>query len=200
MLDDLLTRAAFAVDGRVVTWGDVIAAARASGDWEATEAAAAAGLAAVASADMDAAVAAHVAQWRRARRLISADDTVAFLSRWGVSEREWLAHVRRQVAARRSAATPASGGDSVELDSTDGPGRAAATAGRERRRLRVGSSAADGPWGCSTTRPWVTGTGRACTGAGLGCGGRCCRLRRSRRGRLRCRGRRCGTPGSASVR
>ena len=197
MLDDLLTRAAFAVDGRVVTWGDVIAAARASGDWEATEAAAAAGLAAVASADIDAAVAAHVAQWRRARRLISGDDTVAFLSRWGVSE-QWRAR-RRQVAARRSAATPASGGDSVEPDQLTARTRAA-TAGRERRRLRRSERAADGPWGCSTTRPWVTGTGRACTGGGLGCGGRCCRLRRSRRGRLRCRGRRCGTPGSASVR
>jgi len=43
-LEDLLARPVFAVDARVATWADVIAAARASGGWDATEAAAAAGL------------------------------------------------------------------------------------------------------------------------------------------------------------
>lgn len=139
-LDELLARPAFAVDDRVVTWVCVIAAARASGAWDATEAAAAAGLAAPESADVGAAVTAHVAQWRRARRLVSADDTVAFLSRWGVAEAEWLGHMRRQVAGR-SATSHTSSCDPGEL------ARAAwiegvTTGALERAALRLAESMA----------------------------------------------------------
>jgi len=117
-LEGLLARPAFAVDTRVATWADVISPTRASREWDATEAAAAAGLSAVAAtaaADLDAAVTAHVTRWRRARRLLSADDTVAFLSRWGITEEQWLAHMRRQVAAELSAKARPSGIDPGEL-------------------------------------------------------------------------------------
>jgi hypothetical protein len=35
--------------------------------------------------------------FRRSRKLLSADDTAAWLAAWGITVDEWLAHVRRQV-------------------------------------------------------------------------------------------------------
>jgi hypothetical protein len=87
----------FRVDGREYTVTDVCAAALADGSWEATTAAA--GLAAddVSAAELDQAE----VRFRRAHRLMSADELNRWLEAWELSVGEWRDALRREVQRRR---------------------------------------------------------------------------------------------------
>ncbi|HEX4734355.1 MAG TPA: hypothetical protein VH247_08075 [Thermoleophilaceae bacterium] len=102
-LDDLLARPAFAVDGEILTWREVIDAAVDDGEWEIVRRAALAAMTTMPqlSKAVASAADARVLAWRRERRLLSFDDTAEWFARWGVEVDEWVEHIRRQVAAAR---------------------------------------------------------------------------------------------------
>ena len=104
-----LSRAVFAVDGVERTWGDVVAAAVGWGEWDEPLRVAREGIAAASEAG-DSAVtefpsecSRRATEYRRARQLLSADETAAWFGEWGVDVEDWLAHVRRQVLRERLA-------------------------------------------------------------------------------------------------
>jgi hypothetical protein len=78
----------FSADGRAYRWSEVLAAAAAYGDWERLQQQA---LAARPRARREVLTA-----WRRRRRLLSADETVAWLEHWCIE----LADVERQLGVR----------------------------------------------------------------------------------------------------
>jgi hypothetical protein len=75
----------FSADGRAFRWSEVLAAATAWGDWEHLRQRAAA---AKPSAPREA-----VNAWRRHRRLLSADETVAWLEHWGIEMADVECHL-----------------------------------------------------------------------------------------------------------
>jgi hypothetical protein len=106
-----LQRTVFAVERRPYSWGDVVLAAEAWGDWAASEQAAraaAAGLARarqarepLAGGEIDRAEEA----WRRARRLLAAEELQAWLADRVVGVEEWRDYIRGLVLAGRAEAT-----------------------------------------------------------------------------------------------
>src|SRR5690348_9101426 len=102
-----LERPAFSAGGETFTWGNVVAAARLRGDWQAVEESAAHGLGYVhrvtaSGEDLDPEVldAAEV-EFRRARRLLSGEETVAWLEARGLTVPEWRDYIRRSAARDR---------------------------------------------------------------------------------------------------
>jgi hypothetical protein len=107
----VLARPAFTVDGRPYTWADVIAAARAWGDWARLERDAGTRVAAAReSAPGEDDVRAEADRFRSARRLYSADDFEAWLARWDLDLDGWLAYVRRSLVS------PSGGPPPVDVD------------------------------------------------------------------------------------
>ena len=78
-LPDAAARRVFSAAGRDYCWSEVIVAARFRGEWPRPPRRASA---------------ASVDEWRRRRGLLSADDTIAWLARWGLE----LSDLRRHVA------------------------------------------------------------------------------------------------------
>jgi hypothetical protein len=100
-------RPVFTVGGETFTWTDVVAAARSQGDWQVLEGTTAEGLACArrltASGDeLDPKELAEAESvFRRRRRLLSGDETVAWLDRYGLSLPEWRDYLRRGIARSR---------------------------------------------------------------------------------------------------
>jgi hypothetical protein len=90
-------RVMFRVDGRDYTVADVCAAALADGAWEATAASAVDGTTDVSAAELEQAE----LRFRRARRLMSADELTRWLEVWAVSVGEWRDFLRREVRSER---------------------------------------------------------------------------------------------------
>lgn len=99
-----LNRPVFAVGGVERTWGEVIDAASQWGVWAGVVRAAREGLVAAAAGgpDVKPEVRKRANAFRQSRRLLSADDTAAWLGAWGITVDDWLGHVRRQVLRERS--------------------------------------------------------------------------------------------------
>lgn len=99
-----VSREAFSLDGDVVTWADVVADARRTGQWQRVEETTREGVACLA-ADMAAGqppsrteVRAETARWRRGRRLTAAEDMLAWLSLWNLDQQAFLRHARLTLA------------------------------------------------------------------------------------------------------
>jgi hypothetical protein len=107
-LGDALSRPALTVDARDFTVADVAAAALYLGEWSAVRSRAEAALASVepggAVAAPDEEVMAAAEAFRRARRLLAAEEIEAWLARRGLSAGEWMRWVRMDVARRRAGA------------------------------------------------------------------------------------------------
>lgn len=82
---DAWGRAVFSADGRAYRWSDVIAAATAYGDWRQIRQ--------QALADRPPAGRAAVNAWRRRRRLLSADETIAWLDHWCIDVTDLECHL-----------------------------------------------------------------------------------------------------------
>jgi len=80
-LPDAAARRVFSAAGRDYRWSEVIVAARFRGDWP---------------RPARGASAASVDEWRRRRGLLSADDTIAWLERWGLELSDVRRHVGRE--------------------------------------------------------------------------------------------------------
>ena len=97
----------FTVADEMFTWSDVLVAAELSGDWRALERATAQGLACLtrltaSGEELDGkALAEAEARFRRARRLLSGEETAEWLDRRRVAVSEWRDHLRRVVARER---------------------------------------------------------------------------------------------------
>lgn len=93
--------------GETFTWADVTAAARELGDWQELERATAEGLACLrrltaSGEELDAsALAPDEEEFRRARRLLSGEETVAWLQQWGLTLADWRDYLRCTVLAER---------------------------------------------------------------------------------------------------
>jgi hypothetical protein len=100
-------RPAFAVGDQTFTWDDVVAAARVRGDWQAVEKSAAQGLACLqrvtaSGEELDQEVLdATEVEFRRARRLLSGEETVEWVEQHGLTVPEWRDYIRRAVARDR---------------------------------------------------------------------------------------------------
>ena len=99
-MSGLLGQRAFSVGGTDYTWADVVLAAVLRGDWGELTAAVRRGLACVDHAAATGRLGpnddgAAAAEFRYARGLLSAEETRAWLARWDVSPRGWMAYVRR---------------------------------------------------------------------------------------------------------
>jgi hypothetical protein len=100
-------RPVFTVDGETFSWADVVAAARASGEWEKLEQTTRHGLAcarrlATAGDELDSRQAAEAeAHFRYARSLIAAEEMEAWLEPWGLKVSQWRAYVRRALLRER---------------------------------------------------------------------------------------------------
>lgn len=96
-----LDRPAFAVDGEVYHWADVIAHAQATGRWDELRQAARDGLACEAQYQeveedgVDDAIDEAAAEFRYDRELVTAEEMEAWLADTGVSAEEWMGHIRR---------------------------------------------------------------------------------------------------------
>lgn len=97
----------FAVEGDVRRWEDVVALARARGDWEAVEADVRAGLAALRELEArgespaQEEVEAAGRDFRYARGLLAGDELDAWLDRRGLVRADWGAYLERLAARRR---------------------------------------------------------------------------------------------------
>jgi hypothetical protein len=106
-MEGFLTEPVFSVGGRTYTWGDVVAAARHWSVWSAVERGAREGVACAREADRSgdpltgAEVDAAAAAFRRARRLLSADELRGWLAQWDVPLPYWTEYVRRSVLRAR---------------------------------------------------------------------------------------------------
>lgn len=95
---------AFSLDGEPVTWAEVIADARQTGEWQRVESVTREGVACLAAdvaagqAPSRADVRAEAARWRRRNRLTAAEDMMAWLDHWGLDEHAFLRHVRLTLA------------------------------------------------------------------------------------------------------
>lgn len=99
-------RPAFSVDTRTWAWGDVLRWALESGRFTAVEDETREGIACLAAADLDgglddATVTRAAAEYRRRRRLLSAEEAEAWLHRWGIGVGAWMDYVARSVARQR---------------------------------------------------------------------------------------------------
>jgi hypothetical protein len=100
-------RPVFTVGGETFTWTDVVAAARSQGDWQVLEGTTAEGLACArrltaSGEELDPKELAEAESvFRRRRRLLSGDETVAWLDRYGLSLPEWRDYLRRVIARGR---------------------------------------------------------------------------------------------------
>jgi hypothetical protein len=103
------SRDVFSVAGTVYTWGDVISAAKARGEWQEVERAAAARVAASGEPDPDT-VAEAGRRFRRQRDLLAADDLEDWLASWGLTPDDWWDYVRGSLAREGGAALRALGG------------------------------------------------------------------------------------------
>lgn len=102
--ESALESAAFDVDGRPVTWSQVVDEARRRGSWQAGERAAREGMACLAHdraagrEPSDAVVREEAARFRQERRLTAAEDMEAWLHHWRLTVADWMDHVRRTLA------------------------------------------------------------------------------------------------------
>ena len=100
-------RPVFEVAGATFTRADVVATARSGGDWQVLERTTAEGLACARrlTADGDEVDPKEVVKaesaFRRRRRLLSGEETVAWLDRYGLSLPEWRDYLRRGIARSR---------------------------------------------------------------------------------------------------
>jgi hypothetical protein len=111
-LGTLAERVMFRVDGRNYTVADVCDAALADGAWEATAASAVDGAAEVSAAELEQAE----LRFRRARRLMSADELTRWLEGWGLSVGEWRDFLRREVRIERDGTDDGPAHDATPAD------------------------------------------------------------------------------------
>lgn len=104
-MKSLVGQPVFRVEGEQFYWEDVAICGALRGDWAALERETREGQAclrrvraghALPAADVDAAA----AEFRYARDLVAAEETVAWLERWGLARDEWMDCIRRSVARR----------------------------------------------------------------------------------------------------
>jgi hypothetical protein len=98
-MQEVLARPAFAVDGQWYLWRDVVAAAKAWGDWQRLEEdVRRARLAETREPPPAAAEVQRAAdEFRYDRRLLAADDMEAWLAEWGLTTDDWVEYVRRSL-------------------------------------------------------------------------------------------------------
>jgi hypothetical protein len=105
-LDDALARPALTVDGRDYAVADVAATALYISEWNGIERRAQAGAACLDRGDAqqptDDEVSAAATAFRRARRLLSAEETEAWLARRGLTAGAWMRWVRADLARRQA--------------------------------------------------------------------------------------------------
>jgi hypothetical protein len=100
--DPIGGRTVFSAGDRTYAWRDVLAAAEARGDVDMLAREAAAGLAALAQVDVPRHdVDAAGDDFRRQRRLLSADEMQAWLEHWKLTTAEWTDYLRREIARER---------------------------------------------------------------------------------------------------
>jgi len=136
-LEDALARPALTVDGRDYTVADVAAAALHVSEWAGVRQRALAGGAGAPEEEVRAAAAA----FRRARRLLSAEEMEAWLARRGLSAGVWMRWVRADVARRAGATGGAAEPDAVTLYAEALCSGALARAGRRLAELLVAPEA-----------------------------------------------------------
>ena len=99
----VLERAVFTVDGRSWSFADVVLAGYLTGRWTRVEREVAAGASAIrrvalAGTAERPAIRAAESEFRRARKLLAADDLRAWLDRFGLTVEGWREHLRRRLA------------------------------------------------------------------------------------------------------
>jgi hypothetical protein len=110
-------RSVFGVSGRTFDWADVVCAANAWGLWAECEQAARAARSALDSAKRTGAVLTgrefddEENRFRRSRRLLAADELVAWLARRDVEVDAWRDYIRGEVLRRRLSGEPPAGAD-----------------------------------------------------------------------------------------
>lgn len=110
---DVLDRPVLSVRDHTYRWRDVVAFARASGEWEVLGLTAARGVRRLAAEDdvaralVDQALGQAAEAFRRARSLLAADELTDWLERWALSVDEWLATLRAAILASASGPEPA---------------------------------------------------------------------------------------------
>jgi hypothetical protein len=110
----VLERPVLSVGDHTYRWCDVVAFARASGEWDALAATAARRAAAVATEPdggrvaVDRTVQEAAIAFRRARHLLTADELAVWLERWAMTPAEWLADLRGEVLTAGTGRPPAS--------------------------------------------------------------------------------------------
>ena len=106
-MEAVLPQVVFTLAERSYRWEEVVAAARQWGDWQRLEADVREGIALVRRAEQEgglpsqAQMDAAASEFRYARDLLSADETEAWLSRWGLELDDWLDYLRRSLLRAR---------------------------------------------------------------------------------------------------